>query len=55
MENLLQKVDYMILLHSDNQSAACLVENLIFQGRMKHMEVYCHFIRGKVLKKNTDD
>ena len=49
LENLHQTVDYPLPIYYDNQSAICLVENLVFHARTKHVEVQYHFIREKTL------
>jgi hypothetical protein len=38
----------------DNMRAKYLVLNPIFHGRMKHKEVYYHFVRDHVIKKLLD-
>ena len=54
MEDWHQKIDYIIPLYCDNQSAIRLVENLVIHARTKHTEVHYHFIREKVLKKEIE-
>ena len=49
LENLHQTVDYPVPLYYDNQSVICLVENLEFHARTKHVEVQYHFIHEKAL------
>ena len=49
-EDLHQKINYPVPPHYDNHSAVCLVENLMFHARTRHVEVHCHFVRDKVLK-----
>jgi len=39
MKDWHQKVDYSIPLQCNNQSVICLVENSMFHGRTKHVEV----------------
>ena len=55
IKNWHQKVDYSIPLQCDNQPVIRLVENLMFHGRTKHVEIPCHFIRDKVLKEEYGD
>ena len=50
MRNLHQTIDYVVPLHYDNQSTICLIENLEFHARAKHVEVHYHFVREKVLQ-----
>ena len=50
MKDWHKKVDYSTPLQCDNKYVIRLVENLMFHGRTKHVEVQCHFIRDKVLK-----
>ena len=54
MEDLHQKVDYAVPLHCDNQSAVRLAENPVFHARTKHVEVYYHFIKEKVMKEEIE-
>ena len=46
----LKNVDNHAPLHCNNQYAIRLVGNPMFHNRTKHVEVYNHFIRDKVLK-----
>ena len=39
LENLYQSIDYPVSLYCDNQSTICLVKNLVFHARTKHVEV----------------
>jgi hypothetical protein len=43
-----------VRLWCDNIGAKYLASNPIFHGRMKHVEVDYHFVRGHVLKKLLD-
>jgi hypothetical protein len=38
-------------LWCDNMGAKYLMSNPIFQGRMKHVEIDYHFVRGRVMKR----
>ena len=49
VENLHQLVDYPVPIYCHNQSAICLVENLVFHTRTKHVDVQYYFIREKAL------
>ena len=40
-----------MLMHCDNQETIFLGRNLIFHERTKHIEINCHFIHDKVLKR----
>ena len=51
-----------IKIHIDNESTICIVKNLVFHSKTKHIEIRHHFIRDayenkliQVLKIHTDD
>ena len=52
--------DLCIYIHSppiiwcDNINAMALAANLVFHARTKHVEVDCHFIRERVVRKDID-
>ncbi|GKA56164.1 indole-3-acetic acid-amido synthetase GH3.17 [Tanacetum coccineum] len=50
LKELHQPTNYSVPLYCDNLSAIRLAENLVFHARTKHVEVYHHFIREKVLQ-----
>ena len=50
IHDLYQPVDYAMPLYCNNQSAIRLAKNPVFHARTKHVEVYYHFIREKVLQ-----
>lgn len=54
MNNLHQLVDYEVSMYCDNQSTIRLAENIVFHARTKHVEVYYHFIREKVLQEEIE-
>jgi hypothetical protein len=43
--------DKVIPIFCDNQSSIKLTQNLVFHARTKHIKVYYHFIREKMLSK----
>ncbi|XP_071728470.1 uncharacterized mitochondrial protein AtMg00810-like [Rutidosis leptorrhynchoides] len=47
--DILEKVDYVVKLRCDNESAIKLASNPVFHARTKHIEMRYHFIREKVL------
>ncbi|PKI63871.1 hypothetical protein CRG98_015754 [Punica granatum] len=49
LKDLHQLTEYPIPLYCDNLSAMRLAENPVFHTRTKHVEVYYHFIREKVM------
>jgi hypothetical protein len=38
------------VVYCDNQSYIKLSKNLVFHDHSKHIEIYYHFLRGKVYK-----
>ncbi|KAK3009190.1 hypothetical protein RJ639_013530 [Escallonia herrerae] len=54
LEDLHQPIEYPISLYCDNLSAIRLAENPVFHARIKHVEVYYHFIRKKVLQEEIE-
>ncbi|KAK3006483.1 hypothetical protein RJ639_016084 [Escallonia herrerae] len=49
ISDIYAKVEYVIPIHCDNESAIKLAENPVFHARTKHIEVQHHFVREKVL------
>ncbi|XP_071700432.1 secreted RxLR effector protein 161-like [Rutidosis leptorrhynchoides] len=47
--DILEEVDYVVKLKCDNESAIKLALNPVFHARTKHIEMWYHFIREKVL------
>jgi len=52
--NLGQSVDALVVIYCDNISSILLANNSVYHASTKHIEVYYHFIRGKVLTKEID-
>ncbi|KAH7291764.1 hypothetical protein KP509_29G034400 [Ceratopteris richardii] len=48
------EVEKTITIYCDNLSSIQLARNPIFHARTKHIEVYYHFIREKVLAGDID-
>jgi len=44
----------LIPIFCDNQRSIKITQNLVFHTRTKHIKVYYHFIREKVLSKEID-
>lgn len=42
------------VLWFDSLSAAALASNLVFQARLKHIELDVHFVRDQILSKKLD-
>ncbi|KAK3011850.1 hypothetical protein RJ639_010446 [Escallonia herrerae] len=49
ISDIYAKVEYVIPIHCENESAIKLAENPLFLARTKHIEVQHHFVREKVL------
>jgi hypothetical protein len=49
-----QLVDAPVIIYCDNISSILLANNPVYHARTKHIEVYYHFIREKVLAKEID-
>jgi len=47
-------VDVPIVIYCDNMGSILLTNNLVYHAKTKHIEVYYHFIREKVLAKEID-
>ena len=41
-------------IHMDNESAICIVKNLVFHSKIKHIEIRHHFIRDCYDKRLID-
>ncbi|KAJ0431334.1 putative RNA-directed DNA polymerase [Helianthus annuus] len=54
LRSLHQVVDYSVKMFCDNISAIKLAENPVFHDRTKHIEIYYHFIRERVLKEDIE-
>ncbi|KAA0033602.1 putative mitochondrial protein [Cucumis melo var. makuwa] len=54
MKDLHQEINHATTLYCDNLSVVRLAENLVFHARTKHVEVYYHFIREKVLQEEIE-
>ena len=54
MKDLHQEINHAATLYCDNLSVVRLAENLVFHARTKHVEVYYHFIREKVLQEEIE-
>ncbi|XP_071713380.1 secreted RxLR effector protein 161-like [Rutidosis leptorrhynchoides] len=52
--DILEKVDYVVKLKCDNESAIKLASNPVFHARTKHIEMRYHFIRKKVLSREIE-
>ncbi|XP_071714945.1 uncharacterized mitochondrial protein AtMg00810-like [Rutidosis leptorrhynchoides] len=52
--DILEKVDYVVKLRCDKESAIKLASNPIFHAGTKHIEMRYHFIREKVLSGETE-
>ncbi len=47
-------MDVPIVIYCDNMGSILLTNNPVYHARTKHIEVYYHFIREKVLAKEID-
>jgi histone deacetylase 1/2 len=47
-------VDVPIVIYCDNMGRILLTNNPVYHAKTKHIEVYYHFIREKVLAKEID-
>ena len=54
MKDLRQEINDAVTLYCDNLSTVRLVENPVFHARTKHVEVYYHFIREKILQEEIE-
>ena len=54
IKDLHKPVGYSATLYNDNPSAICLVENLVFHDRNKHVKIHYQFTREKVLEGEID-
>jgi len=49
-----QLVDVPVVIYYDNINSILLANNPVYHARTKHIEVYYHFIREKILAKEID-
>ncbi|GJX56520.1 hypothetical protein Tco_0286417, partial [Tanacetum coccineum] len=49
--NSTTKAEYITKIHIDNESTICIVKNLVFHLKTKHIEIRHHFIRDSNEKK----
>lgn len=54
MGDMLRKVNYVVRIKCDNESAIKLTLNPIFHGRMTHIKIRNHYIREKVLDQEIE-
>jgi hypothetical protein len=54
LSDLGQSMDAPITIYCDNISSILLANNPVYHATTKHIEVHYHFIRKKVLAKETD-
>nr|GEV56906.1 hypothetical protein [Tanacetum cinerariifolium] len=51
MANSTTEAEYITNIHVDNESAICVVKNLVYHSKTKHIEIRHHFIRGSYEKR----
>ncbi|GKA37896.1 putative ribonuclease H-like domain-containing protein [Tanacetum coccineum] len=49
--NLTTEAEYITKIHVDNESAICVVKNLVYHSKTKHIEIWHHFIRDSYKKR----
>ncbi|KAL0371751.1 UNVERIFIED_CONTAM: Copia protein [Sesamum calycinum] len=54
VEDMLHKVDYLVQIRCDDESAIRLASNPVFHGRAKHIEIRHHYIRENVLQQEIE-
>jgi hypothetical protein len=47
-------VDVLVVIYYDNISSILLANNPVYHARTKHIEVYYHFIKEKVLTREIN-